>query len=351
MDNMERPAPHTAEGILSDVQPTTLILLGNDEHAIKDYLQTLINQLGDPAMAELNLARLDGAQASLEDLSNATGAIPFLAARRLVIFTRPLERIKDQQAQERFKALLNNLPETTLLVLVIEDQPKYQKGSLQWSLLNPKHWLMQWVEQAAGRVKIVTCELPPPYKMPEWIQNRAREMSGQFTRGAAEALASHVGNDTRTAALEIEKLLTYVDFKRPVEPEDVEQLTASQGQANIFDMTDALAQGNLPTAQRLLHRLLEEEDALRVFGMIVRQFRLLLLTREILDEGGNQQMVQNELGLSQYPAQKAITQAQRFTIAQLETIYRRLLALDEAVKTGQMPIELALETFVVEKRG
>ncbi|MEJ5203619.1 MAG: hypothetical protein WHV66_15465, partial [Anaerolineales bacterium] len=95
--------------------------------------------------------------------------------------------------------------------------------------------------------------------------------------------------------------------------------------------------------------LLEDEDGFRVFGMIARQFRLLLLAREILDEGGNQEMIQQELGLHPYTAQKLTLQAKRFTIAQLEAIYRRLLALDEAIKTGQMPIELALEMFVVEK--
>ncbi len=335
---------------MSYTQPTILILRGNDEHAVKAYLQSLIDQLGDPAITELNLTRLDGLQASIEELSNATNAIPFLAARRLVIFTHPLERVRDSQAQERFKMMLDSLPETTLLVLVIDDQPKYQKGvPLQWSLLNPKHWLIQWAKQAGERVQVLDFALPPSFEMPAWIQKQARQMGGQFTRSAAEALASHIGSDTRLASLEIEKLLMYVDFKRPVEVEDVELLTAAQGQASIFDMTDALAQGNLPTAQRLLRRLLEDEDAFRVFGMVVRQFRLLLLAREILDEGGNQETIQQELGLHPYTAQKLTLQAKRFTIAQLEAIYRRLLALDEAIKTGQMPIELALEMFVVEK--
>ncbi|MEJ5203590.1 MAG: DNA polymerase III subunit delta, partial [Anaerolineales bacterium] len=236
---------------MSYTQPTILILRGNDEHAVKAYLQSLIDQLGDPAITELNLTRLDGLQASIEELSNATGAIPFLAARRLVIFTHPLERVRDSQAQERFKMMLDSLPETTLLVLVVDDQPKYQKGvPLQWSLLNPKHWLIQWAKQAGERVQVLDFALPPSFEMPAWIQKQARQMGGQFTRSAAEALASHIGSDTRLASLEIEKLLTYVDFKRPVEAEDVELLTAARGQASIFDMTDALAQGNLPTAQR-----------------------------------------------------------------------------------------------------
>ncbi len=197
--------------------------------------------------------------------------------------------------------------------------------------------------------RLLDFALPPSFEMPAWIQKQAQQMGGQFTRSAAEALASHVGSDTRVAALEIEKLLMYVDFKRPVEPEDVELLTAAQGQTSIFDMTDALAQGNLPTAQRLLHRLLEEEDALRIFGMIVRQFRLLLLAREILDEGGDQEMIQHELALHPYAAQKLAAQAKRYTINQLETMYRHLLAIDEAAKTGEMPLEVALEILVIEK--
>jgi DNA polymerase-3 subunit delta len=82
--------------------------------------------------------------------------------------------------------------------------------------------------------------------------------------------------------------------------------------------------------------------------MVVRQFRLLLLTRELMDAGGSQDVVIRELHLYPYVAGKLLGQAKRFDLNGLEIIYHHLLDLDEDIKTGQMTIDLALELLVVE---
>jgi hypothetical protein len=68
---------------------------------------------------------------------------------------------------------------------------------------------------------------------------------------------------------------------------DVEAVCIVTSQQSVFDFVDALSQGNGKTAQKLLHRLLENEDPFSLWGMVVRQFRLLLQAREILDGRGN----------------------------------------------------------------
>jgi DNA polymerase III delta subunit len=45
-------------------------------------------------------------------------------------------------------------------------------------------------------------------------------------------------------------------------------------------------------------------------------------------------------------ADRLMLQARRFTVADIQDIYRRLLEVDLAVKTSQMPGDLALETLV-----
>jgi DNA polymerase-3 subunit delta len=189
--------------------------------------------------------------------------------------------------------------------------------------------------------------LPRIGEMPEWVRKEARQQGGQFSPEGAAALVTHIGNDTRLASLEITKLLTYVDYKRPVGAEDVNDLTAQTGQVDVFDMVDALAGGNTRQAIGLLHRLLEVQDPLSLFGMIVRQFRLLLQAREVIEEGRGAQIA-GELHLHPFVADKLAAQGRRFNMPQLKSIYHRLLLLDEATKTGQSPADLALDTFIAE---
>jgi DNA polymerase-3 subunit delta len=103
---------------------------------------------------------------------------------------------------------------------------------------------------------------------------------------------------------------------------------------------------NSKRAMGMLHRLLEQQDALSIYGMVVRQFRLLLLTRETLDRGGQKNDVIQDLKVAPFVADKLISQVRHFSLPDVEAIYRRLLDIDEAMKTSQVPGELALETLV-----
>jgi DNA polymerase-3 subunit delta len=182
--------------------------------------------------------------------------------------------------------------------------------------------------------------------MARWIQKQSEQAGGQFTSQAAGLLATLVGGDTRLADQEIHKLLAYVNYNRPVEAEDVEILTADVAPGDIFALVDALGNQDGRKAMGMLHRLLEQQEPLSIFSMIVRQFRLLLLAREVLDGGGQSGEVASQLGINPWLADKLAAQVRRFSLAGLEAIYHRLLDIDEAVKTGQAPDDLALESLV-----
>src|SRR5204863_2128078 len=138
----------------------------------------------------------------------------------------------------------------------------------------------------------------------------------------------------------------YVNWARQVKAEDVEAVCIVTSQQSVFDFVDALSNGNGKSAQHLLHRLLETEDPFTLWGMVVRQFRLLIQAREILDGRGNKDDVARALGVHPYVAEKTTGQAGRFSMASLENIYHRLLNIDQQVKTSQVTLDLALDTLI-----
>jgi len=52
-----------------------------------------------------------------------------------------------------------------------------------------------------------------------------------------------------------------------------------------------------------------------------------------------------------FVAEKTTGQAARFSIESLESIYRKLLRIDEQVKTSQVTLDLALDTLIVELKN
>jgi DNA polymerase III subunit delta len=173
-------------------------------------------------------------------------------------------------------------------------------------------------------------------------------LGGKIEPGAAARLSDMVGEDPRIAAQELGKLLTYVNNSRPISMADVDKVSIASAQGNIFDLVDALGQGDGSRAQHVLHQLLEDEEAFALWGMVIRQFRLLLQAREMLDSGAGISQVQSALKLHEYVAPKVTGQARRFSLPALESIYHKLLEIDEGVKTSQVPLDLALDLLVVD---
>jgi len=82
-----------------------------------------------------------------------------------------------------------------------------------------------------------------------------------------------------------------------------------------------------------------------VLGMIVRQFRLMLLAKELLEARRTEAEIAQALNQKPYPTGKICAQARNYSLADLEHIYRRLLDYDADIKTGQVDSAAALDTL------
>ena len=312
-------------------------LYGNDEFAIARKLKDFESDFADPTTAGMNTAHLEARSMSEDELNNAVNAMPFLAPKRLVILSNPSAKYNNPSARKKFETYISNVPDSTRLVIHELMEPKETE----------KHWLIKWSKNSTA-IKTQSFMLPKQRDMAGWIINEVKNQNGKIEPQAAAKLAEMVGVDTRQAGMEISKLLAYVNWARPVQGSDVEAVCIVTSQQSVFEFADALSQGNGKVAQRLLHRLLENEDAFALWGMVVRQFRLLIQAREILDGRGNKDDVARALGVHPFVAEKTTGQAARFSIESLESIYRKLLGIDEMVKTSQITLELAMDTLVVE---
>ena len=321
------------------------LLHGNDEFAISAAIEKLCAGLGDVTTAGMNIARFDGRLGlDFEALNTAVNAAPFLAPRRVMVLIHPGAAFPASEGRKKFLDLVEKAPPTTTIALA------------EYEELKRDHWLLKWAAShanagtsAVGPTTIVhVYNLPKRWELPRWIEGEAKKQGGSIEPGAAARLAEMVGEDTRIAALELTKLLTYVNFERSITMMDVDKVSIVSAQGSVFELVDALGQGDGRKAQHTLHQLLENEEAFELWGMVIRQFRLLLLARELLDGNASSGEVQRALGLHEFVAQKVTNQARKFSMPALESIYHKLLEIDEDAKTSRVPLDLALDTLVVD---
>jgi DNA polymerase-3 subunit delta len=329
--------------------PRIRILQCEDELALDRTLGEEIARVNpDAGITDLNLSRLDGRANNPAEIATAINAMPFLAEYRLAILENAQPAGRDETARDKFLRLLENSPETTRIMLVLADEFKAYGAGSGWQNFRKDHWLRKWQEAHRDLAGWEELPLPDLKSMPGWIQQEAKREGGEITAQAAAELASDTGNNTLWAAAELGKLLTYTECKRPVSLEDVQVLCASGDQTNIFEMVEAVTRGDAHRGMKLLHQMLEKEDAQVIFGMIVRQFRMLIQAKYILDNRGGVNEVSGSLKTADFVARKLVEQARRFSQAELQGIYRKLLDIDLESKNSTTPWEVALDTFVVE---
>lgn len=318
------------------VQPVVYILCGEDEYGIARRLRQLEAELDDGSLGLLNVIHLEGRSLSLAELEATISAVPLFSSKRLVVIHQPTAHFAAASVRSQFLELIAQTPPSTILVLV-------ESGSL-----DAQHWLVKWAHEHPDKAALQHFGVVKRKDMERWILDCARQEGGQFTPQAAAYLASLVVDDTRLAHQEVVKLLTFVNFKRPVLPEDVDSLTVSVAQESVFAMVDALARRDGRKATAGLRRLLSEQEPGGIFAMIVRQFRMLIVAREMIRRRQRVDDLAEYFHIRDFVAEKVWAQARLYSAPQLASIYRLLCHLDDEVKTGGIEIDTALELFVSE---
>ena len=321
---------------MSESVPVVYLLHGEDEFGIKEFIHSMQEKLGEPSMAEMNTTWLDKG-ADLEAVRSAGSAMPFLTPRRLVVVEESAPRYKSAADQEKFTAMLEGLPQSTALALV------------EYKTLTAKNWLLKWAKANKEHAYVRAYSVPQGAKMADWIRKYAAEQGGEMSFQAAALLAEGVQDSPRTATLEVDKLLAYVNYQRPVDVDDVEAAAAfGGGPVDYFAFLDSIAARNSRKAMDMLEKLLDERDHIGLFFSLVGHFRLVLQTREIYENGGQDQEVARKLKIHPYRAKKMLAQARTLPLKTLEKIYLRLQELDQEIKIGKIQPSLALETLVME---
>lgn len=321
---------------------TFYILHGDDDLSIDEAVGKIRAKDADDPNAGLNTSEFDGSSATVPEIINAVTSYPFLSDRRMVIvkgligwITRKGAGQIGKDAVARLNDELPNLPDYARLILV-------ERGAIKDN--NAVMKVAKGLKN--GKVQAFSAPKDPT----SWIIDRARNAyEMRIDNRAAVALSAVIGDDLRRADNELVKLVNYVGVEdRSITEDDVAALTPYVPEANIFKMVDAIAEGRGELALDLMHRLLadKKQDPFGLYGMIVRQFRLLLLTKEYLVSGGASGGIASAVGVRPFVAQNLARQARGFSLADLETIYRSLAETDLKMKTGRIDPALALDLFV-----
>ena len=158
-----------------------------------------------------------------------------------------------------------------------------------------------------------------------------------------------VGTDMENIQGELEKVFCYALERDTITKEDIDAVCVTQITNHIFEMVDAVAAGNQQKALDLYYDLLTlKEPSMRIMYLISRQFQILLNIKDMSQKGFDNNTMAQKAGIPPFAVRRNVTQAKGFTMQQLKQAIRDGVDFEEAVKTGRMNDQMAVEIFLMK---
>ncbi|MCX6740178.1 MAG: DNA polymerase III subunit delta [Candidatus Parcubacteria bacterium] len=318
-----------------------IFLYGEDTYRSSQKL----NQIKDKFIKEvdssgMNLVTLDGAKLKFEEFNHQVKASPFLARKRMVIIKNLISENKSKEIQKEIVELLNTewkSPKEDNILVFWEpaDHSKSKSKNALWDRLVKEKF-------AEG------FDLLKSVQLNAWVEKEIIKRGAKIEKSSIPLLAALVGNDLWQMSGEIEKLINYCQDK-PITTAEIEKLVKAKFDDNIFNLVDALGTNNKKLALKLMSDQFNlEADEMYLLSMLIRQFRILLLAKELTDKNPSigKDKLAKELKIHPFVAQKSLSQIRNFTLDKLKRIYNQLLQIDYTIKTSSQKPRLLFDLLI-----
>lgn len=176
---------------------------------------------------------------------------------------------------------------------------------------------------------------------------KAKDSGRTLSPGAAEMLLSGIGSDMVRLAGELEKLILFVEDGGVILTEHVLEVCPLALSVRVFDLSDAVLEGNRDKAFRILRALLDEkQSALGILSLLSKNWISTYEARLILDEGGGMGDIQRRLGAAPFIAKKLYVGCRKWNLEMLRNKIDMCIEMDEGIKSGTIKDVHALELLI-----
>lgn len=278
------------------------VFYGPEDYLREHYLEMLRKKLLTQGMETFNHHRFSGKELDIQALSEAVDAFPMMSERTLVeVWDCDLYR--NEQRREGLMAIVQDLPDYVCLVFVF-DQLEYKSGG------NTK--LGKLMKKQA-----VTVHFQPQTQsdLNAWIRRRFKGYGKDIGNDLAEYLSFLCGGLMTGLAGEIDKIAFYASGSN-ITKADIDAVTDPVLDARVFEMTDAISQGDFRRAVRVLSELyLMNTEPIMILAVLGRHMRQLWSARLVLEN----RQGQSELAAiwemkSPWQARRLMDSARRFDL-------------------------------------
>ena len=325
MSSMKTLNDHLKTGKFKNVY----LIYGPEVYLRKQYRDRLKQAIiGDDDTMNYNY--FEGKGLDVREIIGLCETMPFFAPKRLII-------VENSQffssSQDELAVYISTIPETTCLVFVEETVDKRNK-------------LFKAVQAAGYAANMAS---PDGKTLKLWLGGTLKRAGKAISEATAEHFFEIVDNDMENIRQETEKLICYTEGRDVITVEDVDAICSVHTESKVFDMIQAVSEKKQKKAMRLYQDLLTlREPPMRILYLILKQFNTLMEVKELAMKGYSVQLIAERTGIRDFIVRKHMALTKSFAFEELRQAVNDCIDMEEAVKTGTMVDQLAVELIIIK---
>ena len=319
---------HLANGDASGVY----LFFGEELYLRDIYIEKIKNVIPDDDLREFNLITIDGRETDFDEVTEAVESYPMMSEKKLVIIRDSgIFKKANEETNDFYNRIITNVPDF-LVLLFIEDAVD-KRSSLYKSV------------SKSGTV--CNFEFLKPYELTAWVQGYVLKAKKKMSKEIIEYFISVSQPGLINLKNELDKLISAVETE--ITLSDVKNSIAKSLDIQVFDLSDAIMEGDKDRAFSILSSLKEsKENAFTIMYLLHSGFDKMLLSKLMLKEGMTNFDIEKKLGLPRFICKKYIDGAKAFKEDFLIKRVMRTPELDLSIKQGEISDWDALYKYLFE---
>lgn len=269
-----------------------VFLWGEESLLIDEAIQRIEVLVLDPTARDFNRDLFYGDEAEAQRIVTAAQTLPWLTAQRLVLVRRA--EALPRAADPTLIAYCRKPSPSSCLIFTAS---KVEAGRGLFATLLKLPWVVRFRRLL-------------PRELTTWVEQRVAAHGCRIAPKAVAGLIEATGNDLRTLASEIDKLVSFVGAGQVIGTESLAAVTGDVRETSAFELARLLTARDLAGALRAWEKFSSSGDYPGMaLGAIIHQVRQLWRLKLMQHAGATPERIAAELNIPPFMVQRLSTQA------------------------------------------
>ena len=304
---------------------------GEDSYNLSFTLHSLEEAFHPLLLSEFDKETIYSEDRSINDILGLATSFPFSSERKLII-VKEAEKIKDKKPLKDFAA---SPPEFTVLAF-FHNGAITNVSSEPFKTLDANGFLFE-AKELKGKNLI------------DWLIGLAEEKGKKLSEENAQVMIDIVGESRNMLEDQLEKICIFLNEKKEISLESIQQVSSELKQFNIFDLQNALGLKDKSQSLTVANNLLDNgAEPTFIITMLTRYFTGLAKITELQTKNTPVQEAARIVGTHHFYYPNYIKARKLFSDEKLVEVFRALLKADVSVKTTTADDKTIITLLIAE---